>query len=151
ILQTFSPEIEPSADEPGVFWMNASGLDGLFPSLRSWAEALRDALARSNLHAAVAVGFSKFGTYAATALSGGIQVFETPLLERETALRAPLRNLRLPAQAHSVLFMIGILTVEALLRFPRDDLLSRFGCEVHQLHRFAASGCWTRLQLRPDR
>jgi protein ImuB len=151
ILQTFSPEIEPSADEPGVFWMNASGLDGLFPSRRSWAEALRDALARSNLRAAVAVGFSKFGTYAATALSGGIQVFETPLQERETALRAPLRNLRLPDEAHAVLSKLGVLTVEALLRLPRDELLSRFGREVHQLHRFAAGDCWTPLQFRPDR
>ena len=32
-LHRFSPDVEPSRDEPGVFWLNASGLSRLHASL----------------------------------------------------------------------------------------------------------------------
>ena len=43
-LQRFSPEVEPSRDEPGVFWLNASGLSRLHaspaPSFRQGARPI---------------------------------------------------------------------------------------------------------------
>ena len=40
-LRVFSPEVEASSDEPGVFWANVSGLDRLYASLDGWAGAVR--------------------------------------------------------------------------------------------------------------
>jgi protein ImuB len=150
-LQKYSPEVEPSADEPGVFWMNASGLAGLFPSHRHWAEAVRNALARMSLRATVAVGFSKFGTYAAAALGGDVRVFQTPLEEYHAALQVPLTNLRVPDEVQGVLSKLGVLSVEALLRLPRDGALERLGREAHRLRQFAAGELWAPLRFRPDR
>ena len=150
VLQKYSPEVEPSADEPGVFWMNVSGLGGLFPSQRQWAEAVRNALASMNLRASVVVGFSKFGTYATAALGGGVRVFETALEEHHTALQVPLSNLPVSDEVREILSKLGINSVEALLQLPRDGVLERLGREVHHLQQFAAGELWTPLRYRPD-
>ena len=36
-LRFYTPDIEPSRDEPGLFWLGASGLSLLYPSLVRWA------------------------------------------------------------------------------------------------------------------
>jgi len=151
VLQKYSPEVEPSAAEPGIFWINASGLGGLFPSQRQWAEAVRNALAAMNLRASVAVGFSKFGTYATAALGGGVRVFANVLEEHRTALRAPLSNLGVSDEVQAVLSKLDITCVDELLRLPRDGVLQRLGAEVHHLYQFAAGELWTPLRYRPDR
>jgi protein ImuB len=151
VLQKYSPEVEPSAAEPGVFWMNASGLDRLFPSRRQWAEAVRDALAGMNLRASVAVGFSKFGTYATAAMGGGVRVFGNAAEEHHTALRAPLSNLGVSDEVQALLSKLDITRVDELLGLPRDGVLARLGAEVHHLYQFAAGELWTPLRYRPDR
>ena len=37
-LRFYTPDVEPSRAEPGVFWLGASGLSLLYPSLVRWAE-----------------------------------------------------------------------------------------------------------------
>ncbi|MDH3445929.1 MAG: DNA polymerase Y family protein, partial [Deltaproteobacteria bacterium] len=39
-LISFSPEVEPSAGEPGLFWLNGAGLKRLYHSPRHWAHAI---------------------------------------------------------------------------------------------------------------
>ena len=39
-LVRFSPEVEPSRHEPGVFWLNGAGLKRLYASPRSWGYAI---------------------------------------------------------------------------------------------------------------
>ena len=63
-LHRFSPDVEPSRDEPGVFWLNASGLSYLHASLGRWAQEIVASLRMCGFRAAVAVGFTRFGTYA---------------------------------------------------------------------------------------
>lgn len=63
-LGFFSPEVQPSESEAGVFWIGADGLALLYPSLVRWAQLIRAELAREGYEAEVAVGFSRFGTYA---------------------------------------------------------------------------------------
>ena len=92
-LQRFSPEVEPSRDEPGVFWLNASGLSRLHASpahgfrqsaqpipsdphrrpgvgagekcgLGRWAQEIVVSLRMCGFRATVAVGFTRFGTCA---------------------------------------------------------------------------------------
>ena len=63
-LQRFSPDVEPCRNEPGVFWLNASGLSHLHASLGRWAQEIVASLRARGFRAAVAVGFTRFGTYA---------------------------------------------------------------------------------------
>ena len=63
-LRRFSPDVEPCRDEPGIFWLNAAGLSHLYASPRQWADAVITALRACGLRAAIAVGFTRFGTYA---------------------------------------------------------------------------------------
>lgn len=62
-LRFYTPEVEPSTIEPGVFWLGAGGLVRLHPSLVRWARLVRTALFRRGYEAEVAVGFSRFGAY----------------------------------------------------------------------------------------
>ena len=50
-LRRFSPDVEPSRDEPGVFWLNASGLSYLHASLRRWAQEIVGSLRRCGFRA----------------------------------------------------------------------------------------------------
>ena len=63
-LRRFSPDVEPSRDEPGIFWLNASGLSHLYASPRRWGDAVVDAIEACGLRGAISVGFTRFGTYA---------------------------------------------------------------------------------------
>jgi hypothetical protein len=36
-LMRFTPEVEPSVQEPGVFWLNGAGLQRLYASVQKWA------------------------------------------------------------------------------------------------------------------
>ena len=55
LLRRFSPEVEISREEPGVFWVNAAGLSGLFSSLDHWAHEIRAALTARERRASVGV------------------------------------------------------------------------------------------------
>src|SRR5512145_2151889 len=71
-LRVFTPEIEASDAEPGVFWLDAGGLLPLFASLADWADAIVAALRQAGLQSTIVVGFTRYGTYAlAKAASSG--------------------------------------------------------------------------------
>lgn len=80
-LWAFSPRIEPAA-ETGVFWLDASGLRFLFPSLEAWAANICGDLRALQFAAVVAVGFSRFGSYAAARANRGNIVFGNAAEER---------------------------------------------------------------------
>ena len=82
-LRRFSPDVEPSRDEPGVFWLNASGLSYLHASLRLWAQEIATSLRSCGFRAVVAVGFTRFGTCAiARTLTPGKPVVVRPAISR---------------------------------------------------------------------
>ena len=64
LLRRFTPGVEPSAAQPGVFWLDASGLQPLFTSLVDWARGVRAHLRAAGFRGRVVVGFTRFGTYA---------------------------------------------------------------------------------------
>ena len=70
LLRRFTPGVEPSRARPGVFWLDASGLQPLFASLVDWARGVRAQLLAAGFRAWVVVGFTRFGTYA-LARTGG--------------------------------------------------------------------------------
>ncbi|MGE5820011.1 MAG: DNA polymerase Y family protein [Deltaproteobacteria bacterium] len=142
-LMRFSPEVEPSALEPGVFWLNRTGLDHLYPSAAKWVYALREVMRVHGFDANVVAGFSRFGTYAIAKVIPGALVFRDPVEERSAAEKIPLSRLDIDAEFRDALVKLGINTVGALLSLPPGGLRERFGAQAHRLYRMAAGELWT--------
>lgn len=152
-LERLSPGVEPSAEEPGVFFLRADGLARLHGSASAFARAVRAALSGIGLEAAVAVGFERFGAYAIARTRGGATATRTPEEERGAAGEAPLSAFDLPPSAREALARLGVTTVGRLLALPPSGLLERFGPEVHAFARAARGEAWRPLEPRvaPER
>jgi protein ImuB len=149
ILRRFSPNVEP-ASSPGVFWLDAHGLQRVHPSLTRWARALLRDLRGAGFSGAVVVGFSRFGTAALARLTDGARVLDSPEEERALARRVPLKLLDIPPALRDALARLGVHDVEGLLRLPAGGLLERFGPEAERLHRLASGALWSPLQPTPE-
>lgn len=149
-LRRFSPYIEPYAEQPGVFWMDASGLERLYPSLRHWAQSIARELRTQGLQSAITVGFSRFGTYAvARARPLGITVFDHEPEERLAARDVPLERLDVSPRLRDALARLGVTTVGEFVRLPGGGILKRFGKAAYQLHTLAAGERWDPLKPAP--
>src|SRR3990172_666148 len=94
-LLRFTPEVEPSAQEPGVFWLNGSGLQHLYASPRKWAGAIDKDLRAQGFTLNLAVGFTRFGSYAVAKAKQGITIFRDPAEEENAARAVPLDRLNI--------------------------------------------------------
>ena len=165
-LQRFSPDVEPCwtgglgdhhfRDEAGVFWLNASGLSQLYTSPRAWATRVHSALESWGFRATLAVGFTRFGSYAiAKTVSASTKDTEPkkpvaiiPDLTRERVLagHVPLDRLGIEPRLRDGLHKLGVRTIRAFLRLPAAGVRRRFGEEAHRLHRLAAGDLWAPLR-----
>jgi len=154
-FQRFTPRVEASENELGTFWLDASGLVGLFSSLSDWAHRLSVDLLEANFHAVVVIGFSRFGTYAvAKDLSVAhadhqVVVFSDPARETFAAQRVRLDRLDIEPFARDLLHKLGISTVAALVALPTSGLAERFGVRVYDLHQQATGQRRVLLAPRP--
>ena len=140
-LRRFTPGVEPCREEPGVFWLDASGLSHLHASLRQWAGAIEAALRTAGFQAAIACGFTRFGTYAiarTTAAGGPVAVVRDRAAERILAGQAPLGRLGVDPALHDSLDKLGVRTVRAFLALPPEGVRRRFGRAAHGLYQRAA-------------
>ncbi len=144
-LMRFTPEVEPAAQEPGVFWLNGSGLQRLYASPKQWASVIQQDLGAQGFNANLAVGFSRFGSYAIAKNKAGITIFRNGAEERQAAGAVPLNRLNIEPKFRDALFKLGITTVGALLSLPPGGLRERFGKEAYRLHRMAAGELWAPL------
>ncbi len=147
-LMRFTPEVEPSSDEPGIFWLSGKGMTSLYPSLKKWAWAVRADIGAQGFCANVVVGFTRFGTYAVAKAKKGIMVFGDPSEERRVAHKVPLDRLDLDPNLRDTLFKLGIKTVGAFLSLPAGGLYERFGPKAYRLHRLASGDLWASDQDR---
>ncbi|MCH7825771.1 MAG: DNA polymerase Y family protein [Acidobacteria bacterium] len=138
LLWRFTPEVEPSADEPGVFWVNAAGLGRIELSLTEWARRLRAELERDGFAARIAVGFSRFATYATARVARDITVFDTADAERRSAMGVRLDRLHIDSGLRDALHKLGIHTIEKFLELPPDGLGKRFGAEAVDFYKEAS-------------
>ena len=145
-LWCFSPRVEVSTTEAGVFWLDASGLAHLYPSLERWAELIRDVLREDALHAVVVVGFSRFGVYAAAKAASKNLYFATPAAERAYLRHVPMARLGIDPDFRDTLAKLSVDTVGQFLALPAGGLHERFGPEAAQLHRHALGTGWTPLE-----
>jgi protein ImuB len=148
-LRDYTPEVEPAAGEPGVLWLDATGLEPLYASLHDWARRVRGGLARDGLTATVVVGFGRFGSYAAAKSRRGVTVFHRAGDEAAAGRRVPLERLAFAPRVRDALDRLGVRTVGQFADLPAEGLGKRFGDEVVRLHRFVTGV--GELPLQPER
>ncbi|HLC43349.1 MAG TPA: DNA polymerase Y family protein, partial [Methylomirabilota bacterium] len=148
-LMRFTPEVEPCFEEPGVFWLNAAGLDRLYASLDKWARLIVAELERAGFRATVVVGFTRFGSYAIARARQGVVMIDNPSKERENARRVQLDRLNIAPDFRDTLLKLGVRSVGALLSLPAEGIHERFGPEAYRLYRMAAGDLWAPLQPHP--
>jgi protein ImuB len=144
-LMRFTPEVEPSLQEPGVFWLSGAGLQRLYASPQKWGYAVHGDLRARGFAVNLAVGFTRFGAYAVAKAKTEVTVFNDPAEERGAAREVPLSRLNIEPAFRDMLFKLGIKTVGGLLTLPPGGLRERFGKEAHRLYRMAAGDLWTPL------
>ncbi len=145
-LRDYTPEVEPSDETPGVIWLNAAGLRTLYRTERSWARRLAGELRSLGFHASLAVGFTRFGTYAVSTVRRDVTIFDDPSDEECAAREVPLGSLDLTPAVVETLGLLGIGTVAEFLRLPRSGVQQRFGAEAATLHRRASGDIWSPIQ-----
>lgn len=144
-LRRYSPHVEPAAGMPGVFWLDASGLGHLYPSLHGWADLIRADLQSVGMTASVAVGVSRFGAYALAISHRGTMVSADADEERTRVHRVPLARVIVDPDARDRLLALGIDTVGDFLRLPADGIRTRFGAATDAVYQLAAGTRWSPL------
>lgn len=148
-LLAFSPHVEPSLAEPGLFWLDPNGLEHVHGDLARWARSVHLALKHARHDASVVVGFRRGGVYALARVRTGPLVLRDPAEEDRLAARVPLARLgSFPNTLRGELALLGIQTVGALLRLPVAQFRVRYGKEAAQLHDFLAGRAWSPLVPR---
>ena len=141
-LRFFSPEVECARDEPGTFWLGAAGLGLLHPELPGWAELIRSDLRQAGYDGRVAVGFSRFGCYAAARSGLEIAVFGDAEEERSAIRRIPIDRITCAADVRDTLARLGIFELGGFLDLPPSGIRRRFGEAAFALHRRARGEAW---------
>jgi protein ImuB len=144
-LGTFSPEVEPSPTDPGVFWLGATGLTPLFYSLDEWVSRVHADLTGIGFRSTVVVGFSRFGSYAA-AKSGRTLVFGSTRQEKRHARSVSIDRLGFDPELRDTLRKLGITTLGGFIDLPASGVLKRFGREAYRHHRLASGKEWAPLE-----
>ncbi len=149
-LRAFSPFVEPSTEEPGVFWLCASGLLPLHRSLDAWARAVGAWLSSERWQASMAVGFDRFATYAvARSRPGALHIFERPADEAACCHRVRLDCLRIEPAMRDELARLSVHTVGDFLALPKRGLSRRFGAGALRLRRMASGEAFDPLRPAP--
>ncbi|MGB0582065.1 MAG: Y-family DNA polymerase [Limisphaerales bacterium] len=141
-LARFSPDVEPADQEPGVFWIDVSALRHLYPSLQEWARLVRTDLQAAGFHSVVSVGFTRYGTYAAS-MSGARELVFRNVKEEEARVKTvTLDRLGLEQKLRDKLLKLGIRTSGDFMKLPADGIRKRFGIAAQELHRQANGEGW---------
>jgi len=148
-LRFYSSDIEPSSSEPGIFWLDASGLSLLFPSLKKWAGLIHSDLTKDRFQCSVAVGFTRFGSYAIAKSSAGVTTFESPSEERDSAGRVPIVELGIDPKLRDLLTRLGVNTLGGFIALPSNGVRKRFGPEMHRLYKLARGELYSPLDATP--
>lgn len=144
-MRDLAPHVEPCADEPGVFWIEADGLARIYPSASAWGRAVREAVGAMGFFSRVAVGFTRYGSYAVARAGAELAVFRDPESENRAARAVPLARLAIDPALRDDLDKLGVRTLGELLELPAGGLLERYGPGAHRLHQLAAGTAWAPL------
>ncbi len=146
LLQRHTPDVEPSDETPGVFWINADGFELLYSNSTEWADRVQADLMALGFRAAIVVGFTKFRTYAISTERRKISIFDDPQHEQTAARDVSTSLLHIAVNLQETLDLLGIKTLGDFIDLPADGLQKRLGVDVLALHRKARGDLWTPLQ-----
>jgi len=136
-LLHYSPRVEPAAHTPGVFWLDAGGLERVGGTPAAWAERLWRRLRRARFVCGLTVGYSRFGSWCLGRISSrihrGVVVLESAAAETAACRQVPLSRLDLPPQVRDDLAHLGLDTVRDLVDLPLSGLSARFGAATTAL------------------
>jgi len=132
-LLNYSPRVEPARHEPGVFWLDAGGLERVGGTPTEWAERLWRGLREARFVCGVTVGFSRFGTYCLSRVHRQAAVIPAPARETAACRGVSLARLELPPRVRDDLARLGLETVGDLMALPSAGLAARFGAETAYL------------------
>jgi len=149
-LRSHTPHVEPSREEAGVFWLDASGLASLYTSVDAWTLAAWRALRKDGYDASIVTGFTRFGTYAlARASRRRAFVCQSEDEERRLAGEVALERLGIDPKLRDALQRLGVRTIGQFAGLPADGIRRRFGQEAWQLHRRTRGDAWDPLVPLP--
>ena len=137
-LLQHGPRVEPADNEPGVFWLDAGGLERIAGTPRVWAGRILKDLNRAGFTASCAVGFTRFGTYCLARThpgtnDGGVVVVPAPARETAACRNVALARLDVAPRLRDDLARLGLRTVGDLMDLPPTGLSARFGPGVLEL------------------
>jgi protein ImuB len=154
-LRFFSPEVERTRKDPGTFWAGVDGLELLHPSLVRWAELVRLDLRQAGYDGRVAVGFSRFGSYAAARATREKRVDDPSCAqtvvfrdarEEQAAVRGiSIDRIACDPEFRDTLARLGIHELGGFIDLPPAGVRRRFGAEAYTLHRMARGDAWDPL------
>ena len=133
VLSSFTPDIEPCPFDADAAWVSVEGLGSLFASESRWIQSLRDALAVEGFPATVALGFTRFGTYALARSRPRSVVFASPEEEQVVMCRSPIDILPLSPRIKGTLRKLEIRTLGQFVSLPEGEITQRFGKEAGRL------------------
>jgi len=131
-LLKWSPQVEVCPFDPASFWLNSSGLTGLYGSETQWGSSVRLALAQLRYHAVVVVGLTRSGTYVLARSRKRSTVVKSLEGETRALEQAPLSLFPVNLRSRRLLHRLGLHTVGAVLRLSPEELSRRFGPELVQ-------------------
>lgn len=133
VLRRHCPRIE--VEGAGLFFLDPSGLRGLYGSERTWAEVVHAEVRGLGYEGALVVGFGRHRTRAlATSAEEPVTVLPDEATERARVAGLPLERFGVSPALREALALLGIHTCEALRRLPPLELAARFGSEALALH-----------------
>ncbi len=148
LLTAFSPAVEPVLAQPGLFWLDPQGMDGLFGNLERWAERVHDKLRAERYVTAVVVASRRACAFALACTRTGPLVMRDPERERALFARVALERLGISPKLRDELALLEIHDVGALLALEPGPLRIRYGQEAARLHDFLSGKSWTPLLPR---
>ncbi len=131
-LRHYSPRIEPEVCG-GTFFVDASGLERIYPSLEFWGRAVAAELKGLGLVATIVIGFERMTTYAlaqASPMAQRVHTFDDRETERSAAYAVSIDRLPIAPKTRDRLLKLGIRTLGELVALPEDGIAERFGAEL---------------------
>ena len=129
-----SPRVEEAG--PGLVYLDAAGLEGLFGGERQLGESLCVAAAARGLNVRVGIAGSRLGARVAARSGGGVTIAQ-PAEDAAYLAPAPLALLDHPEEMAVRLDRWGIRTLGELAALPPAALFERLGSEGPRLQRLA--------------
>ena len=126
-ISAFTPDIELCPFDDDALWASADGLRSLFGTEAQWSREVLRSLDAEGFKAAVVVGFTRFGTYAAARSRSRSTVFASREEERALVGRSPVDSLPLPQRTKSTLRRLEIRTIGHFVSLPEGEIVRRFG------------------------